>query len=138
MWPEPFEVKQQGLVLTQPSEVPLLFFLSHRHTANGVGQHETRTSVLALDKRNGQKVYGNDDLRTVISNFEITADLPTETVSLMLPNKTITFRLTTDPIPTKEEQAQANKKGILGAIGGAIQRAVEKQRIANEPDTDDD
>ncbi len=137
-WPEPCEVKQQGLVLTQPSEVPLLFFLSHRHTANGVGQHETRTAVLGLDKRNGQKVYTNDDLRTVISNFEITADHQTDTVSLMLPNKTITFRLTTDPLPTKEEQAQANKKGILGAIGGAIKRAVEKQTNPNDLDSDDD
>ncbi len=35
-------------MLTQPSEVPLLFFLSHKHTANGVGQHETRTSVIGV------------------------------------------------------------------------------------------
>ena len=138
IWPEPAEVKQQGLVLTQPSEVPLLFFLSHRHTANGVGQHETRTSVLAIDKRNGQRVYANDDLRTVISNFEISADHQTDTVALMLPNKTLTFRLTSDPLPTKEEQAQANKKGILEAIGGAVRRAVEKQGGGNILDTDDD
>jgi outer membrane protein assembly factor BamB len=127
MWAEPFSVKQQGLVLTQPSEMPLLFFLSHRHTANNVG-HETRTSVLCLDKRNGQMVYRNDSIGTVINNFEIIGSRTDDTVALLLPQKTITFRLTNDP--PQEKQAQAEKKNFLLTVGELLLRAEQKRQAA--------
>ena len=124
LWPEPCEIRQQGLALTQPDDVPLLFFMSQKNSANNAGQHESRTTVLAVDKRTGRKVYKNESLRdNSITNFKIVADQANARVDLLIPNKKFSFRLTDDPPLTPEQELEANRKGVLGEIGGALIRA---------------
>ena len=73
----------------------------------------------------------------MISNFEIAAIEPAIRVADAA-QQNAHLPPDDDPLPTKEEQAQANKKGILGGIGGAVLRAVEKQRVPSGFDVDDD
>ena len=71
LWPRPVVVQQQGLVLTQPCELPLLFFLSTRHRNTPAGQPEARAIVQVVDKRNGRVWFKRDDLPLMITNFDL-------------------------------------------------------------------
>ncbi len=124
-WPQPVVVQQQGLVLTQPCELPLLFFLSHRTKATPSSQHETKSVVQVIDKRNGRDVFKKDDLPLVVQNFSLSGDHDSNTVTLALTGNTFTFQLTDQPLPPLAEPPAAAKSGLLDGLG-AILRSIER------------
>jgi outer membrane protein assembly factor BamB len=125
LWPRPVVVQQQGLVLTQPCELPLLFFLSSRTRNNPAGQPEARSGVQVIDKRNGRVWFKREDL-PLITNFEISGDREAKTVTLLLPGTMFTFRLTDEPLPPLAEVPPPPKPGFLGGLGSAIKRSIER------------
>jgi hypothetical protein len=92
-------VAQQGLLLSQPSQLPVLVFV--RQVARpGVGSaRDPRTSILCIDKRTGRVVYENEQLQgTLIGNFELSGDPKARTVSLSVASKLVTLTFTDDPV----------------------------------------
>jgi hypothetical protein len=128
LWPRPAVVQQQGLVLTQPCDLPLLFFLSTRHRNNPAGQPEARAGVQVIDKRNGRIWFKRDDL-PLIQNFEISGDHEANTVTLLLPGTMFTFRLTDEPLPPLAEAAPPPKPGFLDGLGSAIKRSIQRSAV---------
>ena len=126
LWPRPVVIQQQGLVLTQPCELPLLFFLSNRNKNTPAGQPEAKSVVQVIDKRNGRQVLYRDDLPFMITNFELLGDREANAVTLLLPGTMFTFRLTDEPLPPLAEAAPPPKPGFLGGLGGAILRSIER------------
>ncbi len=49
----PVRIDQQGLVLNQPGQLPILTFARHIHHSANNGQSDARTSLLVIDKRWG-------------------------------------------------------------------------------------
>jgi hypothetical protein len=125
LWPRPVVVQQQGLILSQPSELPLLFFLSNRTRNNPAGQPESRSGVQVVDKRNGRVWFKREDL-PMITNFELSGDHDANSVTLLLPSTMFTFRLTDEPLPPLAEAPPPPKPGFLGGLGGAILRSLER------------
>ncbi|HEY1785899.1 MAG TPA: PQQ-binding-like beta-propeller repeat protein, partial [Pirellulales bacterium] len=125
LWPRPVVVQQQGLVLSQPCELPLLFFLSSRTRNSAAGQPEVRSIVQVIDKRNGRVWFKRDDLPP-ISNFELTADRDAASVTLVLTGTMFTFRLTDEPLPPLAEAPPPAKPTFIDAVRGAIIRSAER------------
>ena len=59
MWSFPATVQDQGLVIDQPSEVPMLIFASRRGQGRG---KKAQLELLCLDKETGRSVYRRDSL----------------------------------------------------------------------------
>ena len=124
LWHNPAVIDQNGLVLTQPSELPVLVFMGHA-TLGGQG---TRAIVLCIDKRTGATVYRNDALPLSINNFELIADPDKATVSLVLPGKRIVLRFTDEPPVGWLDRIRNSISGTGpgGALGGP--KAIAKRQ----------
>jgi hypothetical protein len=97
LWPTPAFVAEHWLPSEQPSESPLLFFVSLRQASN-----KNSTVVLALDRRTGESVYENELSNTVATQVDILADPVKHTVTLSLSGqnaKNLTFQFTEQPRP---------------------------------------
>lgn len=117
------KIDQQGLVLNQPSALPILTFARHVHHSAGNGQPDAKTSLLCVDKRSGRVVYQNDSvLNTAISNFEQVGDRSDDTVSILLPGKTVTLKCTDKEVPP---EAAAEQAGAKRGRGSAVESAAE-------------
>jgi outer membrane protein assembly factor BamB len=136
-WLAPVRVQNHGLLVAQPSGLPVLVFLRAVHRAVG-GTSEMKTSILAIDKRNGKVVYKNDDLKGNLSNVEFVGDRAESTVNVLMPGKTITLTLTDKPIPPDaaptEEKPKSDENQVGRAIGG-IFRALDNatRRVSGLP-----
>jgi hypothetical protein len=97
-WPAPVEVAQQGLLLSQPSDLPVLV-LARQIVRHGAGNpREPKVSLMCIDKRTGQVVYRNDELPgSTIANFEVVGDPAARTVTISLPMRTIKLTFTEEP-----------------------------------------
>jgi hypothetical protein len=61
MWPTPAVLRNRGVVLQQPQEIPLLVFVERQMTREAKGGG-SQLRVLCIDKRTGQTVYRNDNV----------------------------------------------------------------------------
>src|SRR5690606_15305393 len=118
IWPHPVKITNHGLVLSQPSELPVLVFLRSVYQANN-GAHQPLASVLAIDKRTGRTAYKDDNIPLTIHNVEFSGDLADKTVSILLPVRTITLTFTDEEWPA-EESAPAKNTPEGGEVGRAI------------------
>src|SRR5690606_7308818 len=80
-WAAPGSVEEHGLVLSQPSELPVLLFMRNM-TDSESSTPGTRGSVLCIDKRTGRLIHEDDALPQQIGNFEAVANLEEKTVTL--------------------------------------------------------
>jgi outer membrane protein assembly factor BamB len=100
-------VRNQGLMLSQPGELPVLVFASHIYKRDGNAQNIiTVASVLCLDKRNGRVLY-KDESPNAISTFDLAARPDARTVELKLPQQTLSMKFTDQPLPAEEPPADA-------------------------------
>ena len=60
LWPGPALVRNRGIALAQPSDIPLLVFVDRKTTRDANSGGSSQIRVLCLDKRTGQTVYRND------------------------------------------------------------------------------
>ena len=98
LWPAPAVVGQYGMVLNQPSQLPVLVFarMVHRALPGGSAKTEPKVAVLCIDKRTGRVVYENDQLPSTIGNFEVSGDPINHTVTLSLAPTVIILKFTDD------------------------------------------
>ncbi|MEX2187755.1 MAG: PQQ-binding-like beta-propeller repeat protein, partial [Pirellulales bacterium] len=120
-WPVPAEVEDQGLVTSQPPELPLLAFMRHVD----LGESRERrvrftTHVYCLDKRTGGAVMHLDSTTgyrfsrmdldaTSAYGSHWTADLAAGTATCKLPALDVTFRFTNQPIPPEPPAQLADR-----------------------------
>lgn len=94
IWEQPLVIDRHGLLLNQPAGSPLLFFLRHVTPKQATQAQRQRTSVMVVDRRSGQVVFTDDEVRGGTPTYTLTASPSSQTVSLRLPMKSYNFRLT--------------------------------------------
>jgi hypothetical protein len=72
LWPSPAVLRNRGLVLSQPRDIPLLVFADRKIVRDPATGGGAQLRVLCIDGRTGQTVYRNDKLPdTSIVRFRI-------------------------------------------------------------------
>lgn len=92
-WPAPVEIEQFGLPLEQPCETPVLLLLRHFTPLAGQQPRREQTSVMCLDRRNGQTLLDKTDIPTQTAAYEIVADRRQLAVTVALPTKTLLIKI---------------------------------------------
>jgi outer membrane protein assembly factor BamB/tetratricopeptide (TPR) repeat protein len=137
-WQMPAFVAFHGLLVDQPSESPLLFFVRNK---NRVSSPSSRTqqagSVLCLDRRDGRIVWDSenetDSFRQIagaIGACDPVVDLAKKTVTLsvvMSQNvRNFTFQLTDLPRAPEPPAQTGNLSSLtVGDVAGALDRSIE-------------
>jgi outer membrane protein assembly factor BamB len=99
LWQTPAAVDRHGLLLDQPAESPVLVFLRHVRPTSSRGTTREHTELLCLDRRDGRVLVDNIQIPAQTSMYEIQADRQASTVQIGLPGKTVTIKLTDQPMP---------------------------------------
>jgi outer membrane protein assembly factor BamB len=122
-WPAPIKISQQGLLLSQPRDLPVLALLRQVTKPGPINSRDPRLSVLCIDKRTGKVVYDREDLPgTTVSACSFAADPAEQRVTITLPNQEIALTYTgeageakpAEPSPVDRQKAA---DAILEAIG---------------------
>jgi hypothetical protein len=145
LWPGPALVRNRGIALAQPSDIPLLVFVDRKTTRDTNSGGSSQIRVLCLDKRTGQTVYRNDALRVAAANrFRIRAERQaTPTVVVEMNGAEVYLAMSDKPRPPQppanddlELPRGSAERGLLEVgrrMVGAVQNALEKQPGANRP-----
>jgi outer membrane protein assembly factor BamB len=131
-WPAPVDVDHQQLLLSQPGRLPVLIFASFHYDQNRMvngNANNMRTSLVAVDRRNGRIVYDNPDLPGQYRNngFEIRGEPSENMVRIATNNRTVNLKFTDEPVKAIVRQSTGVKKprGKLGeALLDAVQNAI--------------
>ena len=110
-WSGPAAVEHHGLVLSQPSELPVLTFIRtlRSQVQDPVVAQKVQGSVLCLDKRNGRLLFENDDLQQALNSIEAIGNLDDKSVTLQSQGQSAVLTFTDTPAP-KEPPYQAGSK----------------------------
>jgi outer membrane protein assembly factor BamB len=123
LWPAPVKISQQGLLLSQPRDLPMLVLLRQMTRPGPISSRDPRLSVLCIDKRTGKVVYDREDLPgTTVSSCSLSADPAQQRVTIALPNQEITLTYTDETGDAKPAEPTAADRqraadAILEAIG---------------------
>jgi hypothetical protein len=153
IWPAPAVVRNRGIVLSQPSDIPLLVFADRKLVRDPTTGGGSQLRVLCIDQRTGEAVYSRDTLPdTSITRFRIRGDREGEaTVAIEMSANRILLTLTDQPRPigspanddTAAKSAPQDTglgglgRRITGALRGALDKA-EPEQAAKPADADDD
>ena len=126
-WPAPVDVDHQHFLLGQPGRLPVLCFAAFHFENNGAGQprrnfrpmNNLRTSLVAVDRRNGRIVY-DEDSRDPIRwmGVEIHGDPEQKTVRIAVNSQTVNLTFTNKPVKTTVRRSTGVKKA-RGKLGEA-------------------
>jgi outer membrane protein assembly factor BamB len=128
-WQRSGEVNQQGLLLTQPADLPMVVMLGTLYKQGAQGTRAPIT-LLAVDKRTGQTLYRNDDLPSSGGSLcEIQAQGEAgEEVTIEMAGRSLLFQFTSQsqpPVPPvmSEVELESTRSsggilGILRSVGG--------------------
>ena len=99
-------IEKQGLLLDQPRDLPVLVFASliYERKAQGRPQTTTHSLIQCLDTRNGRMLH-REKVPNHIGIFELAGDPSAQLVELRLQRNTIQMRLTDEPLPPEEAEA---------------------------------
>ena len=92
-WPAPVAIERFGFPLDQPRETPVLLFLRQFTPAAAQGPRREQTAVLCLDRRDGKPLLDKDEIPAQTNTFDVLADRRKQTVTIGLPAKTFTIKL---------------------------------------------
>lgn len=121
-------VKNQALMLEQPSETPALVFACHIYKRGADGNNfVTLASVLCLDKRSGRVLYEDKESPTAISHYELQADSQKKTVELRMMQEVITMTFTGQPLPP-EQEAKEKEAEKAAEEGGEKEAEAESEK----------
>ncbi len=134
LWPAPVTVEQQRLPLNQASRLPVLTFASMiQERRSNSARHESKTSILCIDKRTGREVF-REQFRGATNSFRLVGDPEKRTVEIELQQTTVTLTFTDQPPAPKtdqddapETQSDATQKwgpGPARALWKAIRAAI--------------
>jgi hypothetical protein len=137
-WPGSALLRNRGIVLSQPADVPLLVFIDRQTVRDGAAGGGSQLRVLCLDKRTGETVYRNDRLSdSNIIRFRVEASPePRPQVALDLGTAKIQLTLTDRPRPPQppanddleaaKEVGERGLRGLGAQLSGALRGALEK------------
>jgi hypothetical protein len=154
LWPGPALVRNRGLVLSQPDDIPLLVFADHMTSRDASTGGRMQLRLLCLDKRTGETVYRNDNLpETAAARFRIRAQRGADAqVTIETSSSRIELAVTDRPKPPQppandelEAIRSPGRRGLLGLgermLRGSISNPAERRdRLEGEaqPPMDDD
>jgi outer membrane protein assembly factor BamB len=134
MWPAPAVLSQQSLLLSQPSELPVLVLARQIHRPGPVKAQDPKISVLCIDKRSGRVVYQNEQLPgSPIANFELSADPAARTVTIAIASKVITLSFTEDAVEPQAAAPPGTRGLNAGRPAGAERVALQGFQSRREP-----
>jgi hypothetical protein len=127
LWPAPVKLRGRWLPVSQPERVPVVTFAHQQFEQRRPGQWSARTCVRCIDKRNGQTVYHNDQLKQTYF-LEIVGDPEKKTVELQMQTETVTLSFTDKPIPARPlgQTDPGDDWPTRSKIANALWRAVDK------------
>jgi outer membrane protein assembly factor BamB len=150
LWASPAVVRNRGIFLAQPVDVPFLVFADRKVNKEAGATANAQIRLLCLDKRTGETVYRNDDVPdTLISRFRIRAEIePRPVVSLEMGAAKIQLAMTDRPRPPQapandalETSRELVERGLegLGAriLRGAIEKSSNTPRESSQQDSND-
>jgi hypothetical protein len=136
LWPGPAVVRNRGLLLAQPTNLPFLVFADRRAQESTTASSQLR--VLCLDKRNGETCYRNDHVPdAATSRFRMLAENDaTPMVTLDFGGAKIQLTITDRPRPPQppanddlEGQREFVERGLRGLgirLGTGLRSAWEQ------------
>jgi len=136
LWPQPAVVRNRGIVLSQPADIPLLVFAERKSIRDASTGGGAQLRVLCLDRRTGQTVYRNDSLPdTSITRFRIRAEQDAEPrVALEMSTGKIELAMTDRPRPPQppgnddlespRENTERGLRGIGRRIGEVLRGTI--------------
>jgi outer membrane protein assembly factor BamB len=137
LWPSPAIVRNRGLMLQQPSDIPFLVF-AERQSPRDASTPNLPIRVLCLDKRTGQTVYRKDSLLDApVPRFRVRGEVDTRpTVALETSAGKILLTMTDRPRPPKpptnddleapREIAERGLRALGQRFSNALQKALQK------------
>jgi hypothetical protein len=140
LWPGPAVVRNRGIILSQPEDMPLLVFGDRKMVRDAQAGGGSQIRLLCLDRGSGQTVYRNDQLPdTSVSRFRVRSEPGSgpakPTVALEMSAVKIQLAFTDEPRPPQPpanddlEAPPAAEEGGLRAIGrrmsGALRNVLE-------------
>jgi outer membrane protein assembly factor BamB len=129
-WPAPVAIKNQFLVSSQPTGVPVVTFACQTYQPRTSGQSRYGASVLCIDKRNGRTAF-QKSFDSTTGLFEITGNPSKKTVDLTMQRSTVTLTFTDKPLPPPSAvEAQSGKKSspagkTIRALWDSVQRILD-------------
>ena len=137
-WPAPVDVDHQQFLLSQPGRLPVLLFAA-LHYPTRAGQ-TMRTSLVAIDRRNGNIVYDKDGHSPIRwMGGEIHGDPADKSVRVTINSEIVKLTFTDKPIQTVVRHTKGVQKprGKLGealtdAVEGAAVRRIKEDRLMNK------
>jgi hypothetical protein len=137
LWPGPATVRNRGMMLIQPPDLPFLIFADRQQAHAAPTETTAQFRVLCLDKRTGETVYRSDHLPdTVIQRFRVEAERePRPQVTLEMGAAKLLLTMTDRPRPPQppanddlegtREIVERGIRGIGARLGGALRGALE-------------
>ncbi len=141
LWPSPAIVRNRGLVLQQPSDIPFLVF-AERQSPRDASTPNLPIRVLCVDKRTGQTVYRKESLAdAAVPRFRVRGEMDTRpTVALETSGGKILLTMTDSPRPPQpptnddleapREIAERGLRALGQRFSNALQKALEKPSAA--------
>jgi hypothetical protein len=123
MWAAPALVRNRGIVLSQPHDLPILVFADHMITRDPSTGGRMQLRLLCIDKRTGETVFRNDNLpETSASRFRIRAQRGADPrVTIETGSSRIDLAVTDKPKPPQppandelESVREVGRRGLLG------------------------
>ncbi len=134
-WPAPADVDHQQFLLSQPGRLPVLLFAAFHFDNRGGPLNNLRTSLVAVDRRDGRVVYEDPDRRGRMgwNTVEIQGDPAAKTVRIATNTESIGLTFTDKPVKNSVRHSTGLKKapGRLGeALLDAVKGAAEGTRAS--------
>jgi hypothetical protein len=145
VWPAPAVVRNRGVVLSPPPDIPLLVFADRKMVRDPATGGGAQLRVLCIDQRTGQTVYRNDKLPdTSIVRFRIRGERDAgEVVAVEMNAGKIQLTMTDRPRPphppanddleTPRDSEERGLRGIgkrmSGVLQGALENPAEREKL---------
>jgi hypothetical protein len=156
LWPSPAVVRNRGIVLAQPRDIPLLVFADKKNVRDPATGGGAQLRVLCIDQNTGQTVYRNDMLPdTSIVRFRIRGEPRAQNtvtpgagsaaavVSVEMNAGKIQLAMTDRPRPPHppanddlETQRESDDRGLRGigkrmssALQSALENPAEREKL---------
>jgi outer membrane protein assembly factor BamB len=145
LWPAPAVVRNRGIVLSQPPDLPVLVFTDRKLVRDPATGGASQLRVLCIDQSTGQTVYRNDTLAdTSITRFRIRGERETEPqVAIEMNAGKIQLAMTDRPRPPQppanddlETMRSSEERGLRGigqrmsgVLKSALENPAERERL---------
>jgi outer membrane protein assembly factor BamB len=139
LWPGPAVIRNRGIVLAQPSDIPLLVFVDRKLNRKAMAGGTPQIRILCIDKDTGRTIYRNDELRlSTVNRLRIRAERQATPAVVVEMNGAEVYLTASDrprpPQPPANDDLELPRTGAergLMEVGrrmvGAVQDALEKQ-----------